>query len=119
MLSENDMLETEPGMSCNWLGYFTGISRNAQVDRVRGVIHRSPGRDAVYGELNIHVTLDAISDHAPQARFAYKPKPAKEPFPDDPSHCELLGLPGRGTHEADRLGDKIAKLVQQIYPARR
>ena len=94
--------------------------RNAQVDRVRDVIHRTPGRDAVYGELNIHATLDVISDHAPQARFAYKPAAADERYPyDDPSHCELLGLPAYGTHEAERLGDKIAKLVQQTYPARK
>ena len=119
LLSANDMLQPEPGLSCNWLGYFTGISSKAQVDHVRDVIHRNPGRDAVYGELNVHVTLDAISQDAPQARFAYKPEPADGRFPDDPSHCELLGLPARVTHEAERLGDKIAKLVQRTYPARR
>ena len=120
VLSANPMLQDELGLSCNWLGYFTGISRRAQVDRVRGVIHRTLGRDAVFGELNIQVTLDAISGDAPQARFAHKPEPADERFPyDDPSHCELLGLPGHGTHQADRLGDKIAKLVQQTYPAQR
>ena len=119
-LSENDMLQPEPGLSCNWLGYFANMCRDAQVDRVRDVIHRKPSRYAVYGELNIHATLDVISHHAPQAWFAYKPEPADEQYPyDDPSHCELLGLPARGTHEAELVGDKIAKLVQQTYPTRK
>ena len=120
-LRAGDMRESDPGLSCNWLGYFTGICRKAQVDRVRDGIHlKDLGRDAVFGELNVRVVLDAISDRAPGARFSYKPELADDRFPyDDPSHCELLGLPAYGTHEAERLGDKIAKLVQRIYPARR
>ena len=113
-----DMLQPEPGLSCNWLDYFVGMSRMAQVDRVRGVIHLQPGRDAVYGELNIRATLGAIFNDAPEARFAYKPEPADEQYPDDLSHCDLLGLPAQGTPEAERVGDKIAKLVRRTYPAR-
>ena len=117
-LRPRDMTEPDPGLSCNWLDYFTGISKQAQVECVRKVVHLNPGRDAVFGELNVHETLDAISGHAPRARFAYKPKLAEGQFPDDHSHCELLGLPSHGTHEAERVGDKIAKLVRRIYPAR-
>ena len=113
-----DIREPEPGLSCNWLDYFSSRSKNAQVECVRRVIHLKPGRDAVFGELNVRSTLDAILDNAPRARFAYKPKPAEGEFPEDPSHCELLGLPSHGTHEAERVGDKIAKLVQRTYPAR-
>ena len=118
-LREGDMFDPEPGLSCNWLDYFTGLCRKDQVDHVRQVVHLEPGRDARYGELNVRVVFDAISESAPRARFSYKPLPAKERYPDDPSHCELRGLPAHGTHESERLGDKIAKLVQRTYPARR
>ena len=117
-LRSQDMKEAEPGLSCNWLDYFSGMSPEAQVECVRGVIHLNPGRDAVYAELNARETLDAIFGQAPQARFAYKPKPAEGKFPDDLSHCGLLGLPSYGTHEAELVGDKIAKIVRRTYPAR-
>ena len=114
-LREEDMRQPEPGLSCNWLDYFVGLPRRVQVARVRGVIHMKPGRDAVFGELNVKVTLEAIGIGAPRTRFIYKPKPAQGNFPDDFSHCELLGLPDRGTHESELMGDKIAKLVKRIH----
>ena len=117
-LRKDDMLQPEPGLSCNWLDFFTGMSRDDQVDQVRAVIHLRPGRDAVYGELNVGATLNAILGSCPHARFSYKPTLADGPFPDDLSHCELLGLPNYGTHESERIGDKVAKLVKQTYPAR-
>ena len=117
-LREGDMLQPEPGLSCNWLDFFAGMSKDEQVDRVRAVIHLQPGRDAKYGELNVGATLNAIRDSCPHARFSYKPMSADGQYLDDLSHCELLGLPNYGTHESELIGDKIAKLVQQTYPAR-
>lgn len=117
-LREGDMLQAEPGLSCNWLDFFAGMLKDEQVDRVRQVIHLQPGRDAVYGELNVGVTLTAIRYSCPHARFSYKPMPADNQYPEDLSHCELLGLPNYNTHEAELIGDKIAKLVQRTYPAR-
>ena len=116
-LRERDMRQPEPGLSCNWLAYFAGLSKCDQVDQVRSVIHLTPGSEGVFGELNVGVVLDAIRDRVPHARFAYKPQPPEGRFPADDSHCELLGLPDPGSHEAELLGDRIAALVERTYPA--
>lgn len=118
-LSEADMQEPEPGLSVNWLEYFQGLSKSAQVSEVREHVQREPAATAKFAELNVGETLTSLSSLELRPSFRHDPSPANDRHGPDPSHAVLLGLPPFGTNDADLVGDFIAaELVRDTHPAR-
>lgn len=50
-------------------------------------------------------------------RFVKTPLAAAPPYPSDPSHGDIVGLPVAESPMASLVGDLIAKCVQAIHPA--
>ena len=117
-LSEADMREPEPGLSVNWLEYFQGLSKSAQVSEVREHVQREPAATAKFAELNVGETLTSLSSFGLRSNFRHDPSPANDRHGPDPSHALLLGLPPFGTTDADLIGDFIAaELVRDTHHA--
>ena len=67
-------------------------------------------------ELNVGNTRTKTRD-ACDSRFRRHPLPAEGGYPEDPSHCEVTGLPAYGSSQAAVIGDLIAETVTETYPA--
>ena len=118
-LSNADMQEPEPGLSVNWLEYFQGLSKSAQVSEVREHIQRERAATAMFAELNVGETLTSLSSLDLRPNFRHDPSPANARHGPDPSHAMLLGLPPFGTNQAELIGDYIAaELVRDTHLAR-
>ena len=109
----------EDGLSVNWLEFFTGLAKPQQVAEVRRVIHRTPGRRAVFAELNVGDVKQYLKEELPDVRVVNTPQPADDRFPEpDPSHCDIMGLPpAEAENIALIIGDMLAKRVNAIHPA--
>ena len=109
------------GLSVNWLEYLRDLSRAQQIAEIRRLIHlrmRPTGRLA---ELNVGTVLERISDELDESRFVHRPSPPSPPrYPhEDPTHCELVGLPGPDDPVfAAEIGELIAECVSKIHPTR-
>ena len=99
-LSEADMREPEPGLSVNWLEYFEGLSKSAQVAEVRERVQRQRAATAMFAELNVGETLTSLSSLGLRPSFRHDPSPGNDRHGPDPSHATLLGLPPFGTNDA-------------------
>ena len=118
-LSNADMQEPEPGLSVNWLEYFQGLSKSAQVSEVREHIQRERAATAMFAELNVGETLTSLSSLDLRPNVRHDPSPANARHGPDPSHAMLLGLPPFGTNQAELIGDYIAaELVRDTHLAR-
>ena len=79
------MREPEPGLSVNWLEYFQGLSKSAQVSEVREHVQREPAATAKFAELNVGKTLTSLSSLGLRPSFRHDPSPAQEDCKVTPS----------------------------------
>lgn len=105
----------EDGLSVNWLEYFEDQTRLDQLKRIRRLLRITPSRNGLFVELNVGKTKREIRSYA-ELRFECRPLKAKGDCPEDPSHCEILGLP-KDSPQAALVADKIADIVTKMYPA--
>ena len=108
------------GLSSNWLEYFESLPKDEQVDRVRKLIHRDMRPTGGLAELNVGNVVRHLSEELDDPRFIHRPSPPQPPrYPnEDPTHCELVGLPQPDTFLAETIGDMIAQCVSEIHPTR-
>ena len=109
----------EDGLSVNWLEKFSHLPKDAQIAKVRHVVHLELGQKAVFAELNIDEVKQYLQDELPDIQFVSDPLPANDRFPYvDPSHTQIMGLPSADEEEqALLIGDMIAKRVKALHPA--
>ena len=67
-------------------------------------------------ELNVGNTRAKTRD-ACDFHFIRHPLLPESGDPEDPSHCEITGLPAYGSSQAAVIGDLIADTVTETYPA--
>ena len=109
------------GLSVNWLEYFEDMSRAQQIAEIRRLIHLRMRPTGGLAELNVGTVLERISDELDEPRFVHTPSPPSPPdYPkDDPTHSELMGLPGPDDPVfAAEIGELIAECVSMIHPTR-
>ena len=106
----------EVGLSVNWIEYFATASKHEQVDKVRVLSRMTMSKNGCLAELNVGNTRVRTRD-ACDSRFRRHPLPAEGGHPEDPSHCEVTGLPAYGSSQAAVIGDLIADTVTETYPA--
>ena len=110
------------GLSASWLEYFHCLSKSQQLDKVRDLIHQQMGTTGRLAELNVGATVRHISGTlGEEPRFLHRPSPPTDRYPkEDPTHCELVGLPSRREDPtlASKIGDMIAECVSISHPTR-
>lgn len=110
------------GLSGNWLEYFVCLSKEEQIEKIRGLIHLCMARNGGLAELNVGTVLEGISEVLDESRFLHRPSPPAPPrHPNpDPTHCELVGLPSQVTDSgmASAIGDMIADCVEAVHNTR-
>ena len=105
----------ESGLSVNWLDWFAGLSKSKQIEQIRHLSRITMKRRGRLAELNVGTAKQETREVA-NIRFAHQPLAAEYGHPADPSHCEIVGLPGGGFPEAAIVGDLLAKCVEGTYP---
>lgn len=106
----------EVGLSVNWLECFAAASKQEQVDKVIALSRITMSKNGRLAELNVGNTRAKTRD-ACHVRFIRHPLPTESGHPEDPSHCEITGLPAYGSLQAAVIGDLIADTVNETYPA--
>lgn len=108
----------DSGLSVYWLECFEDQSKLQQLDEVRRLTRltfRASGRLA---ELNVGATREYIGQRLDELRFINKPLCADDEYEADPSHSEIVGLPGLDSPESEMIGDLIAECVVTLHPAK-
>lgn len=105
----------EDGLSVNWLEYFEDQSRADQLKNICRLLRITPNPNGFFVELNVGKTKQEIRSYA-ELRFERRPLEAEGDSPEDPSHCEILGLP-KDSSKAAYVADKIANIVTKMYQA--
>ena len=108
------------GLSANWLEYFNCLTKGEQLDRIRDLIHREMAATGGLAELNVGKVIEQISEELSDPRFLHTPSPPQPPrYPnEDPTHCELAGLPPPSDPFSSAIADMIAQCVSEIHPTR-
>jgi hypothetical protein len=108
------------GLSANWLEYFSSLTKDEQLDKVRKLIHRDMRPTGGLAELNVGNVVQHLSEELDDPRFLHRPSPPQPPrYPnEDPTHCELAGLPQPDEFLVETIGDMIAQCVSKIHPTR-
>ena len=105
------------GLSANWLEHFDSLSKDEQLDKVRKLIHLEMAKTGGLAELNVGNVVKHLSEELDAPRFLHRPAPPQPPRhpKEDPTHCELAGLPQPGELLAETIGDMIAECVSEIH----
>ena len=108
------------GLSANWLEYFGTLTKDEQLDKIRKLIHRQMATTGGLAEMNVGDVVKHLSEELDDPRFLHRPSPAQPPrhLKQDPTHCELAGLPQPGDLLAETISDMIAECVSEIHPTR-
>jgi hypothetical protein len=67
-------------------------------------------------QLNVGDLAESLEEIAGIGRVIAAPLPPKDPFPEDPSHALVLGLPPKGVLD-DLIGDLIRRQIKRVHPA--
>lgn len=105
----------EDGLSVNWLEYFEEQTRADQLKRIRRLLRITPSRNGLFVELNVGRTKRKIHSYA-ELSFERRPLEAEGDYLEDPSHCEILGLP-KDSPRAALVADMIAEIVTEKHQA--
>ena len=108
--------ENESGLSVNWLEAF-GSDRNYQLSEVRRLCRLKSRPSGRLAELNVGSVLNAASKVLDSLQIVHDRLEANDNFDADPSHAKVIGLPSRGSHEAELIGDIIAECIINMHPA--
>ena len=125
MLVSNDRVDgsafrlrrDETGLSTHWLECFRGLPKSPQLEEVRRLIRVAVKPNGCLAELNVGNVRRHLSGKLATLSFIQSPLGALHPFPADPSHAEIVGLPPGDSAEAALIGDMIAECVQSMHPA--
>ncbi len=98
------------GLSINWLNFFENCNKEQQLDKVRESSQIKLNKNGRLAELNVGTTKKKLVGELESISFKH------QPFDDDPSHSEVIGLPLGETPEAELIGDMIAQTVTAVYP---
>ena len=102
---------TRDRLSINWLDYFEGLSKDEQVSEVRRLSTLKVGPKGRWVELNVGKTREHLRAELDALRFV------SSPTCKDPSHGDIVGLPGAESPMASLVGDMIAQCVQGLHLA--
>jgi hypothetical protein len=110
----------DAGLSVNWMEKFEGTTEE-RVQRVRDLARLTYGATAKLAQLNVARVKTHVAAEAPDTilDIIEDPLPAKDAYPEDPSHAAIANLPDEDTPAAELIGDLIAECVEAIYPARK
>ena len=106
-----------PGLSVNWLEYFTDLAKPRQLNQVRQLLRLKRRPSGRFAELNVGATGRHLHGRLDACRFIHEPSDADNEYDADPSHSEIIGLPPHGSPEAALIGDMIAECVEAVHPA--
>ena len=108
------------GLSANWLEYFASLTKDDQLVKVRDLIHMQMAASGRLAELNVGTVINHLSEELENPRFLHRPSSPQPPrYPkEDPTHCELAGLPRPCDPLSATVGDMIAQCVSEIHPTR-
>ena len=104
-------------LSVNWLDYFRGLSKAEQLSEVRQRSRLNFRPNGRLAELNVGATRAYLRQELNALRFVKSPLDANPPYPADPSHGDIVGLPPAESPMASLVGDLIAQCVQDLHPA--
>lgn len=105
------------GVSINWLEYFQGQTRDAQLSEVRRLIQLTIRPNGRFARLNIGETKDYVSASGRYLSFAHDPQDARPPHEADPSHSLIQGLPPKDSPEAMLVADMITECILELHPS--
>ena len=99
-------------LSVNWLEYLQQANRQEEIQEVRRVLNSKLRltANAKIAVLNVGDILDHVRTNSPDNRNL---NVLHEPIEDDPSHSGIYGF----KYEDPMIGDLIAQVVQETYPA--
>ena len=83
---------------------------------VRALSRMTMSKNGRLAELNVGSSRAKTRD-ACELRFVRHSLPAEGGHPEDPSHCEITGLPAYGSSQAAVIGDLLADTVTETYPS--
>ncbi len=83
---------------------------------VRALSRMTMSKNGRLAELNVGSSRAKTRD-ACELRFVRHSLPAEGGYLEDPSHCEITGLPAYGSSQAAVIGDLLADSVTETYPA--
>lgn len=107
------------GASYNWLEYFEG-DEGARLTEVRSRARLKLGATALLAKLNIGMVRKALeTEFADQnIKIVEDPLEATDQFPADPSHTLMINMPAAGEPLVEAIGDLLAEMVIDTFPAR-
>ena len=109
--------QEESGLSVNLLDSDSYPTKEQQIAAVQRVAHYNIGAQGRFAELNVGQLMERLASELPEVSIVHSPVPASDRFPyDDPTHCQIMGLPQRDSPESQRIGEIIARCVAQLHP---
>lgn len=106
--------------SVNWMEWFDAPTEN-QVASIRAVARLTYAKTGKLVALNVGHTTRYINENAQRAvvlSLVHAPLDAEAPWPADPSHGLMQGVPAEDTPEAALVTDLIAEcILPMIYDA--
>ena len=107
------------GLSVSWLEYSTCPTKDQQLEAIRNLIHRDMSRNGLLAELNVGTVISRVSDKLDDCQFVRTQSPPTERYPwEDPSHCELVGVPPEDAPDALSVSRTIAQCITNTHTAR-
>ena len=110
--------ENESGLSVNWIEFFSRNDKQKAINEIRNHIQRRLGGQSIFAELNIEAIKIRLLNEGLTIRVTRRPLPPIADYKEDPSHCEISGLPPQGSPDQELIGDIIAECVTETHPSR-
>lgn len=107
----------DTSVSVNWLEYYDGLDKEAQLAEIRRVSRLSRRKNGRYAELNIGAVHKHLAIDLENLGIIHSPLEAENGFEADNSHSEITGLPPGESDQAALIGDMIAECVCGLHLA--
>jgi hypothetical protein len=106
----------EGAPSANWMECFAPPVE-AQVTEIRSVRRIKYEKNGRLARINVGQTIEHLTANANaiQVHFVHDKLPAAEPYPADPSHVLLQGVPELDTSEGEFVRDLLRQCILELF----
>ncbi len=107
----------ESSLSVNWLESIDDVDNNSRLKQLRSRFRLKLRKNGRFAQLNVGDTIRLVLEHALEISIVEAPLDSDDKDVAANSHAKILGLPPFGSHEAELIGDLIAKgVMYPLYP---
>ncbi len=108
----------ETGISVNWLDYYKGQDKDAQLAEVRKTLQLEARASARFGELGVGEAIAFMITQGIEVSFQHFPIRDEAGNTVDPSHSEIRHPSSASMGDTLSVSRLLSKCVKQLHPAK-